>query len=432
MFRRKEMRRLWLLALILIIPFTQATGAGQRGRGDGQIELRISWWGNEARHNATLDALDVFMRRHPHIRVSAEYQGFDGYHEKLITQMASGTQPDVSQVDNNVHFADLAANGRLTDLAPYIGTIINLEQYSRDGLMWGQFNGRQYGIPTGFNGPVLFYNKLLLDRAGLPHPQDNWTWEQYEDVARRLNAQFPNIYGFREPGSWHIMTQTRQHSGGWFANPSGELLDFSRALGQVFTTFNRWRREGIMPPIELSAAQNTQQHNLFLTGRVAFQVQHIAQLPMDQAAVAEGAELGVAMFPGSAQLGGAYVLASMPLTIGTNSRHKEEAAALINFLINDVEAARLLTTQRGVPGSNIARTAIEPYVQGPGRLVIDGINSLLAHTTRIDYEWRVRGGQVIADTLIEEAEITAYGRKTPEQAAIDAHRRILASVSRAR
>ena len=71
------MKKLWLLGLIFVIPFAQAAGGGQRDSSGGKIEMRISWWGSDARHNATIDALEAYMRRHPNINISPEYQGFD-------------------------------------------------------------------------------------------------------------------------------------------------------------------------------------------------------------------------------------------------------------------------------------------------------------------------------------------------------------------
>ena len=87
--------------------------------------------------------------------MTAEYQGFDGYHDKLMTQISSGTEPDVYQLDSNVYFASLAANDKLGDLTPYIGNQLKLDDYPEDALTWAQYNGVQYGVPSGLNGPYL-------------------------------------------------------------------------------------------------------------------------------------------------------------------------------------------------------------------------------------------------------------------------------------
>ena len=53
------------------------TEAAPAAEGNGEtVELRISWWGSDARHEATLEVLDLFMEKYPNIKVSAEWQLF--------------------------------------------------------------------------------------------------------------------------------------------------------------------------------------------------------------------------------------------------------------------------------------------------------------------------------------------------------------------
>ena len=35
----------------------------------------------------------------PHVKIEGEYGGFDGYLEKLTTQLAGRTAPDIMQID---------------------------------------------------------------------------------------------------------------------------------------------------------------------------------------------------------------------------------------------------------------------------------------------------------------------------------------------
>ena len=50
-------------------------------------DLRMSWWGGESRHEATQAALKACGETYGHT-ISPEFTGFDGYLEKLTTQMA--------------------------------------------------------------------------------------------------------------------------------------------------------------------------------------------------------------------------------------------------------------------------------------------------------------------------------------------------------
>ena len=222
---------------------TQGKTAADTKEASGEpVELRVSWWGSDARHEATLKALDLFMEKHPDIKVTAEYQGFDGYHDKLMTQISSGTEPDVYQLDNNVYFASLAANDKLGDLTPYIGNQLKLDDYPESALTWAQYNGVQYGVPSGLNGPLFIWNKQIFDEAGVEYPTNDWSWDDFEKACQEIYDK-TGKYGMKEPSYFLTMTMVRQ-AGQWFATEEGGLQDFSAALGDVYGQYNKWRETG--------------------------------------------------------------------------------------------------------------------------------------------------------------------------------------------
>ena len=45
---------------------------------DGEVTLRFSWWGGDARHKATEAACQAFMEKYPNIKVECEYGAWDG------------------------------------------------------------------------------------------------------------------------------------------------------------------------------------------------------------------------------------------------------------------------------------------------------------------------------------------------------------------
>lgn len=413
---------------------TEETSQNQSGgvtdSGEEQVNLRISWWGSDARHEATLKALELFMEKYPDIKVSAEYQGFDGYHDKLVTQISSGTEPDVYQLDNNVYFASLAANDKLGDLTPYIGKELKLDDYPENALIWAQYGGKQFGVPSGLNGFVCVWNKKIFDEAGVAYPADDWSWEDFEKAGQEIYDK-TGRYGMAEPGYFQTMTMIRQ-KGQWFASERGELQDFSEELGEVYTQYNKWREIGILPPLDLTVGQESQQDNLFLSGDAACNIAPIATLPQDHAAMAEAVDVGISLVPGTKQNGGCYMLASMPWTLGKSSTHPKEAAMLIDFLINDKEAAEILMTVRGVPAPQSVRETITTMLEGDSLLVMEGVNMLIENTERIDYEWLVPGGSIIENTIKDGQYATGYGQKTPEEAASKAYGTILESVNNSR
>jgi len=57
--------------------------------GDDQVTIKITWWGGDARHEATQKVLDLYTESHPNVKFEAIPAGWDGYFEKLSTQAAS-------------------------------------------------------------------------------------------------------------------------------------------------------------------------------------------------------------------------------------------------------------------------------------------------------------------------------------------------------
>lgn len=70
-----------------------------------------------------------FEKLHPNIKVIVEQYPWSQYWQKLETEMAAGTAPDVFW-DHVTYFPTFVTNGQLLNLTPYIkSTHLNLSQY---------------------------------------------------------------------------------------------------------------------------------------------------------------------------------------------------------------------------------------------------------------------------------------------------------------
>ena len=81
---------------------TTAAAGDEGGSAEGgqePVTIRFSWWGGESRHQATLAAVDAFMEEYPWITVECEYSAWDGWQDKVATQLAGGTAPDLMQIN---------------------------------------------------------------------------------------------------------------------------------------------------------------------------------------------------------------------------------------------------------------------------------------------------------------------------------------------
>jgi multiple sugar transport system substrate-binding protein len=78
-----------------------------------------------------------------------------------------------------------------------------------------------------------------------------------------------------------------------------------------------------------------------------------------------GRELKLSVFPTDTGKLGQYAKPAMMFSISKQSGHKPEAAKLINFLLNDLEAGKILGMSRGLPANAQIREQVGGTLTGP-------------------------------------------------------------------
>jgi multiple sugar transport system substrate-binding protein len=124
---------------------------------------------------------------------------FAEHHANLLTNAAAGTESDVLVVDG-LYFPAVAESGAVLPLDGRLGSI-DRHDYFRPWSDQSTYADRWYGFlfQTVTYLPILNVN--AFKRAGLEVPDlDNWTWDQYADLAQRLtvdsNGRRPTESGF--------------------------------------------------------------------------------------------------------------------------------------------------------------------------------------------------------------------------------------------
>lgn len=112
-----------------------------------KITIRIAWWGDSGRQKLTQQALDLYEEEHENITFEPVVSDWDGYFDKLAIQTASGSMPDIVQMDY-MYINTYTRNRSLADLSEYIedGTI-DISPIDSALLDTGVVDGRMTGIP---------------------------------------------------------------------------------------------------------------------------------------------------------------------------------------------------------------------------------------------------------------------------------------------
>lgn len=134
------------------------------------------------------DAIRRFEAEHPGVKV--EYvSGIlkDDYPEWLSEQVLLGKEPDVFMIPSG-EFDMLASLNVLKNLDGLIQTDESFvtDAYYPAAYEYGSIGRNQYALPYECVPTLMFVNKSLLENEGIPLPDEDWTWEDFMEICRKV------------------------------------------------------------------------------------------------------------------------------------------------------------------------------------------------------------------------------------------------------
>jgi len=354
------------------------------------VELRMSWWGGNSRHQATLKALDAFEKSHPDIKVKAEYTGWDGHLSRLTTQMASGTEPDVMQT-NWPWLIIFSKNGDGYYDLDKLKAELDLSQYQAQDLQSTTINGKLNGLPVSVNAPVFYYNDVTWQKAGLTYPKN---WEAFFAAGKTFQQKLGNNYYPYTMVDQDVilllnayMMQTHRkpmfNSDGTFAWNDGQW-------DEAFSFVKRLSDDHVLPsPKTLSSygKGNLYEMKPWINGEWGGLFTWNITIRMFANNMTPPAKLVLGdyvMQPGTEE-SGVYFKTAQMLSVAKSTKHPKEAAILVNYLLNDPKSVEALGLERGIPLNKAAETQLtEQGLIDPQDPVIAGLRQAQSlHTTAV-------------------------------------------------
>lgn len=314
----------------------------------GTVVVQWSIWGGSQHLALYRQIIDLFEAKHPDIKVElVTVANFTDYLTKLQTLLAAGTPPDVISLGNE-WFPAFMSKGAFADLTPYTKNDpeLDLSDYIPRTLEVLTHDGKLYALPTSFSVDALYYNKDAFDAAGVPYPDETWTWETLLDAAQKLTVRDSSgrvvQYGWTDSGlnMWPWIWQNRGQVFDDERNPTRSTLTDPQVVEAVQFYYDLSLKHKVAPNV--AELQQTPQRELFMSGRVAMSYDNCgAQVPFaditdfqwDVAMLARGKERVTPM-------------AENGYALSAASEHPQEAWTLIKFL-SGPEAVRVLVRAGG-------------------------------------------------------------------------------------
>ncbi len=177
--------------------------SGEAAMEEGDVTLRLGWWGNEPRHNMYNDLADMYEELNPNVTIEREFAGWAPYWEKLATQVAGGNAPDIIHMHPNYLF-DYGNRGALLDLTPLVETgQIDLSKWPQGIVDTGKIDDKIYMLTLGNSSVGIHYNPALFEQAGVAEPDHRVDVGRmdWQDTVLALNEALPeDVYAIRTSG----------------------------------------------------------------------------------------------------------------------------------------------------------------------------------------------------------------------------------------
>ncbi len=338
---------------------SSAAASGSASAANGDVTIRMTWWGGQTRHDLTQKVLDKYTELNPHVHFETTPSGWDGYFEKLATDTATGGMADIVQMDY-MYISTYAKNGSLADLSSFAsdGTldISNVDDALADA---GTIDGKMVGIPLSTSLVSFIYNPAVLEEAGVEAPKNGWTWDDFVSICKTVKEK-TGKYGFG--GSAFIDTNLLNY---WVREYGVSLFaEDNKSLGfddvQILTDyFQLWK-----DLIDAGAAPNPDEYeqiatlgndaNPVITGDAAF---HQSWNNFGTIGANAGNDTLELLVPPVKKAGekALWYKPGMFFSVSATSKVQAEAAAFISWFLNSDEANDIMLGERGTPSASNAR-----------------------------------------------------------------------------
>jgi len=321
------MKKSLMISLMLLVVAIFAIPLG------AQTKLKV-WFAVSGDSGEAFKALlEKYMAANPSVVLDYSYSGnYADTATKISAALISNTAPDVA----------LMAAGPLYTGARgdyFIESKINDPDFKKDDIYPGvwdyaKYNGRICAIPYGISTPVLYYNKAIIEKAGINLKNPPKTWNEFLQVAKTAQAKgnitgTSDFWGFDVTDvPWLFKTMLNQNENTVISVKGTDVSPaFNDEKGVEVATF--WKRlidEKVMP-----IGQHANAEKKFLAGNLAFLVATSASISR----WSKDASLQIGAIPipdfkkPSVALGG-----NVLIILSKDQKAKEEAWNLVKFLAN--------------------------------------------------------------------------------------------------
>ncbi|TYP77449.1 ABC transporter substrate-binding protein [Paenibacillus methanolicus] len=320
---------------------TASNVPGKEGESKAeQVTLKFMGWEvSPLETQSVKNGLEQFMKENPNIKV--EYTTIPGgtqYVAKMQAMVLGDEAPDVFFLQSD-YYHDFVKRNSLLDITDRVTKEGIAADLIDSAVQLSTVDGKYYGVESCIVAPVLYYNKDLFDKAGVPYPPSDpskaWSWGEFVETAKKLtikNGDKVEQYGaFGMENYYNLIAEVMSNGGNWFSDDLKSSAANTPEVKEVLQAVSDLRKkEGVSPEGKLLTNSGMSAAQMLQTGKIAMLVdgswalQELSQMNF---------KVGVGALPKFDQ---AVTHGQAHLHVASaNTKHPEEAWKLVKYLSSE-------------------------------------------------------------------------------------------------
>jgi multiple sugar transport system substrate-binding protein len=392
-------RTSWILAVVAALLVAAGCGGGSTKSNSGNtggvsedktpvtITLWHPWTGDEKKIFES--TLKDFSAKYPWITVKAVgFPNSDTFDDQVIRAVKGGNPPDAVLSFGPDYDGQYCSSGLMQDLSEYMNADkIPISSFAPAAITYTKFAGKQCTLPSLTDSFGLYYNKDMLDKAGISPPK---TMSELAADAKKLTVRNPDgtikIAGFVPLQDWEQLGtyDLARMWGAKFLDDSGQPV---LADDPAWTAALEWQKSlidwyGYDNLVKFNAAYGGDNEfsasNAFETGKVAMTYDGEWRTAFIKR---EHPELnyGTAFFPAAddhPELYGSQRVGGTVVGIPQGSDHPDQAWLLVKYLSTDTHYLVTMANQVGnVPTTQASASSPDLKLPPQFKVFIDVWNN---------------------------------------------------------
>jgi multiple sugar transport system substrate-binding protein len=268
---------------------------------------------------------------------------------------------------------------------------------------------------------VLVYDQTVIEKAGVPLPKDNMTWDELIAYGKELKAKLPEgVAPFVDNGTnqanYLSYFYRQEDTPLWTSDDGGKsyaTVDTAKKWLQMWADM---RADGLIPDADTTYTytETGPDSSALVSGKAVIGMIWSNQVAAYQAAMTD--TLGITTLPSGGKPSYAIQM-SQYLGMNKASQNKEAAALFINFFVTSPDAGAVLQTNRGVPSSPVVRQSISGAATPIDAAVYRIYDAVTDRT--IPQDPNLPNDQEFVNELGLIGQQVAYGQSTVDKGAAD-------------